>query len=217
MNSARLAHLRSRRTGLRTLGSLCAATALPLWGLGACSSAPNTGPANAPWPPSPPRSSSTAPLPPGSPAPEATTSVPTDPNAPPAAPTVPPIASEKRWLDEWFAKTPVVIRQLNESTLQLTVPMANSFDLGQVPPKPALVAVLDRIAESMRRQVNTRLAVLVSPDTGAPTSQAVSRAQKLSDHLISRRVQAQRIITSRTGVPGAPVQLQLQFLTGPVM
>jgi hypothetical protein len=204
----------SRRASLRGLSGLFTASAL--LGLGACSSVPSSGPAGAPWPAPAPRSTSNTP-PPNAALPENPLPPPAEASTVPPAPAIAPIVNEKRWLEEWFARTPVVIRQLNDSTLQLTVPMANSFDTGQLPPKPALVAVLDRLAESMRRQLNTRLAVVISPDNGAPTSQALNRAQRVTEHLGTRRVQAQRVVTSRVGLPGAAVQLQLQFLPAPVM
>jgi hypothetical protein len=130
---------------------------------------------------------------------------------------MPPIVSERRWLEEWFSKTPVVISQPNDNTLQLSVPMANSFDPGQLMPRAALAAVLDRVADSMRRQVTTRLAVLAPPDTGATTSQAAGRGQRVVEHLVARRVPAQRINPPRSGPAGGPVLLQLQFLPPPIM
>jgi hypothetical protein len=130
---------------------------------------------------------------------------------------MPPIVAEKRWLEEWFGKTPVVISQPSDNTLQLSVPMVNSFDPGQLMPRAALAAVLDRVADSLRRQVNARLAVVAPPDAGTPASQATGRGQRIVEHLVARRVPAQRINSPRVGSPGGPVLLQLQFLPPPIM
>jgi outer membrane protein OmpA-like peptidoglycan-associated protein len=120
-------------------------------------------------------------------------------------------------LEEWFEKTPVVIRQLGDSMLQLSVPMANSFEPGQSQPRPALVAVLDRLAESLRRQANTRLTVITAGDTASPAALAAARGQKVVDHLVSRRIAPQRMTTQRADAPGTPVLLQMQFGVLPVL
>jgi outer membrane protein OmpA-like peptidoglycan-associated protein len=101
--------------------------------------------------------------------------------------------------------------------LQLSVPMANSFEPGQSQPRPALVAVLDRLAESLRRQANTRLTVITAGDTASPAALAAARGQKVVDHLVSRRIAPQRMTTQRADAPGTPVLLQMQFGVLPVL
>jgi outer membrane protein OmpA-like peptidoglycan-associated protein len=96
----------------------------------------------------------------GAPAPNAT---PGDPNAAPRAPapgtpSATPLATEQRFLEDWFRGTPVVIAAQPPVTLQLDVPLANSFDAGKADIKPALNAVLDRVAQSLLRQNAARAA-----------------------------------------------------------
>lgn len=135
----------------------------------------------------------------------------------PVAPVVSPVVTERRWLEEWFGNTPVVISQLNDNTLQLSVPMVHSFDPGRIVPRPALLAVLDRVAESLRRQTSARLSVSAAPDAGAPASQGLNRAHRIIEHIVSRRVMPDRISTPTAGAQGRPVLIQLRFLPAPIM
>jgi hypothetical protein len=200
----------------QSLHGLCCLTLIPLAALSACGTT-SGGPSASPWPHPAPRPGGVVPGAPGGMAPGA--GVAAQPGAPSvsAPPTPTPIVTERRWLEEWFSKTPVVISQPNDNTLQLSVPAVNSFEAGQTVPKPALAAVLDRVAESLRRQINTRLTVMVAPDADARAAQAINRGQRVVEHLVSRRVPTQRIVTPRVTEPGAPVVLQLQFLAPPPM
>ncbi len=206
-----------RRGGLQGLGVFALAPWLtPFALLGGCSTA-SSGPSSAPWPQPVPRSGSGSTATPP-PTPGGTTPIGGE-VSPGAAPpiTTPPIVTERRWLEEWFGKTPVVISQPSDNALQLSVPMVNSFEPGQLVPRAALAAVLDRLADSLRRQPNTRLVVVAAPDVAASPAQAATRAQRMVEHLIARRVMPQRITTPRTGASGAPVLLQLQFLPAPIL
>jgi outer membrane protein OmpA-like peptidoglycan-associated protein len=141
------------------------------------------------------------------PAPSSTTLPPSTRPMPPA-PT--PLVAEQRWLDEWFRGTPVVISLTDINTLAVDVPLANSFDGGSSNPKPALVAVLDRVATSLRRQPTLRISVAAPPDAAATTAAlAATRAQQVRAHLVSRGVPATRVASVGSARSGAPVQLRL--------
>jgi outer membrane protein OmpA-like peptidoglycan-associated protein len=126
-----------------------------------------------------------------------------------SAPAVSPLASEQRWLDEWFRGTPVVIALADANTLAVDVPVANSFDAGRSNIKPALAAVLDRVATSLRRQPPMRVSIAAPSDAGGAAALASARAQQVRDHLVSRGVASTRITGVGTARAGAPVQLRL--------
>ena len=132
---------------------------------------------------------------------------PSRPAPPPAA--VSPLVSEQRWLDEWFRGTPVVIALADANTLAVDVPLANSFDSGSSKLKPALVAVLDRVATSLRRQPSMRVSIAAPTDAGAAVALASARAQRVREHLVSRGIAATRMAGVGTARAGAPVQLRL--------
>ncbi len=146
------------------------------------------------------------------PAPNAT---PGDPNAAPRAPapgTPPatPLATEQRFLEDWFRGTPVVIAAQPPVTLQLEVPLTNSFDAGKADIKPALNAVLDRVAQSLLRQSAARVHVNAPADAGGNGGLAQTRAQRVREALGSKGIAATRVAVTE-GAPrvGGPVQLRM--------
>jgi outer membrane protein OmpA-like peptidoglycan-associated protein len=136
----------------------------------------------------------------------------TDPGAAPRAPGTPaptPLAMEQRFLEDWFRGTPVVISSQPPTTLQLDVPMANSFDAGKADIKPALNAVLDRVAQSLLRHPGARITVSAGPDAGGPAALAQARTQRVRDSLGSKGIAATRVSLIESAPGGAPVQLRL--------
>lgn len=126
----------------------------------------------------------------------------------PQAPS--PLVAEQRWLDEWFRGTPVAITLSDVNTLVVEVPLANSFGIGSSNLKPALAAVLDRVATSLRRQPALRVSVAAPPDAAAGgAALAAARAQQVRGHLVSRGVPATRMAAVGSARVGAPVQLRL--------
>ncbi len=148
----------------------------------------------------------------GAPAPNAT---PGDPNAAPRAPTpgtpsATPLATEQRFLEDWFRGTPVVIAAQPPVTLQLDVPLANSFDAGKADIKPALNAVLDRVAQSLLRQNAARVHVNAPADASGSAALAQSRATRVREALGSKGIAATRVAVTETATrAGGPVQLRL--------
>ena len=138
------------------------------------------------------------------------------PRAAPPAPAPSPLATEKRWLDDWFRGTPVVIALQGPATLAVDVPLANSFETGSTAPKAALVAVIERVAESLRRQTGTRVSVAAAADAGATPAQAQARAQRVRDLLVARQVAATRVSTQPGSAAGSGVQLRISVIAAPI-
>jgi outer membrane protein OmpA-like peptidoglycan-associated protein len=138
-----------------------------------------------------------------------------DPNAAPRAPmpstpSATPLATEQRFLEDWFRNTPVVIAAQPPVTLQLDVPLANSFDTGKSDIKPALNAVLDRVAQSLLRQNAARIHVNAPADASANAALAISRAQRVREALGAKGIAATRVaVTEAAPRIGGPVQLRL--------
>jgi outer membrane protein OmpA-like peptidoglycan-associated protein len=131
-------------------------------------------------------------------------------------PPVSPLVVEKRWLDEWFHGTPVVIALHGDSALHVEVPLAHSFAAGSSTIKPALAAVLDRVATSLRRQAGTRVSIAAPADSGGAAAQASNRTQQVRDHLVARGVPGARITSLGIVRAGEPVQLQIVVAAQPI-
>ena len=119
--------------------------------------------------------------------------------APVPAPS--PLASESRWLTELFGATPVTVRDGSDGSVELLVPTVHAFDAGANLPKPAIKAVLDRLAQSLLRQPMARLQ-LTAPSPAA-------RAAALKDHLGARGIPPWRIQAATVTGQTAPVLLRL--------
>ncbi len=119
------------------------------------------------------------------------------------------LATEQRWLQSWFKGTPVLIAQRDEGTLAVDVPREFCFDTGKSGVKPALAAVLDKVAESLRRRPAAQVAVLAAPDDpGTNGALAVQRAAQVHKHLRDRGVAAARLAAPAATAAGA-VQLRI--------
>lgn len=116
---------------------------------------------------------------------------------------------EQKWLDSFFRGTPVAIRQLSDGSLAVDVPREFCFEPGRAQIKPPLAAVLDKLAESLRRRPASRLVLLAAPDDkpGA-TPLALQRAAELHKQLRGRGVPAARM-GEPSAAPAAAVQLRV--------
>ena len=120
------------------------------------------------------------------------------------------LAVERRWLQSWFGGTPVLIGQRNDGAVSVEVPREFCFDTGRSAIKPPLAAVLDKVAESLRRNGWARLPLLAAPADAAETSPlALQRAAQVRRHLISRGVPAGRL-GSPAATTAAAVQLRME-------
>ena len=129
----------------------------------------------------------------GTPTP-ATAPAPAPSTVPAPAPVRPTLAAEQRRLAELFRGTPVVFAMQPDGSLRVAVPLRYCFDPGGVAVKPALAAVLDRVAKS-QRDATTRFRVAAPPDPGAkgPTL-ARDRATSTRDHLVAHGIAATRLV-----------------------
>lgn len=134
-----------------------------------------------------------------------------DANSAQRAPTpATPLATEQRFLEDWFRGTPVVIAAQPPITLQLDVPLANSFDAGKADIKPALNAVLNRVAQSLLRQSAARIHINAPADASGNAALAQSRAQRLREALGNKGIAATRVALAESAPrAGGPVQLRL--------
>lgn len=121
------------------------------------------------------------------------------------------LAAERKWLQSLFAGTPVRIVQRRDGPVAVDVPREFCFEPGQSAIKPPLAAVLDKVAQSMRRLPLARVTLLAAPDDGVGASVALARqrAAQLQKHLQSRGVAAARI-GEPTATAVAAVQLRLE-------
>ncbi len=127
------------------------------------------------------------------------------------------LAVERAWLQDWFRGTPVAIAQAEDGSVMVAVPREFSFEPGRSEPRPALVAVLDKVAESLRRVPSLRLATLAAPADAAGASPspatgaaalALERARRVQRHLQTRGVAPVRLGRPSAGTAAA-VQLRL--------
>jgi outer membrane protein OmpA-like peptidoglycan-associated protein len=134
-----------------------------------------------------------------------TTPVPEKPSAPSA------LTTERQWLQSWFKGTPVVIAQPSDGSASVEVPREFCFTPGRTDVRPALGAVLDKMAESLRRVPALRLPLIAAPEDGAGESAlALKRATQVRTHLVSRGVPPRQLGTP-SAATAAAVQLRLEL------
>ena len=121
-----------------------------------------------------------------------------------------PLAVERDWLRSWFEGTPVAIAQRDDGPLSVDVPLAFSFAPRRSTVKPALAAVLDKLAESLRRTRAVLPGLAAPADPDGPPALALQRAGALRAHLLSRGV-----AVAQLGAPAATqvaaVQLRMEL------
>jgi outer membrane protein OmpA-like peptidoglycan-associated protein len=141
------------------------------------------------------------------------------PAAPPAAPPTPSeqrtaaastLSVERQWLAAWFKGTPVVVAQRQNGSVVVEVPREFCFEPGQDAIKPALAAVLDKVAQSIRRTSIAELHLIAAPgDAGGAAALALRRAGRVYDFLRSRGVSEARLVKP-SATSGAAVQLRIE-------
>jgi outer membrane protein OmpA-like peptidoglycan-associated protein len=140
------------------------------------------------------------------------------PTPPPSPPTTTPaqrnsaVAIEKQWLQSWFEGTPVRIEQRSESSFSVDVPREFCFEAGRSEVKPALAAVLDKVAQSLQRKPALRVQLLAAPgDAAAASPLAQQRATNVRKHLLARGVSSEQLAAA-TVAQAASVQLRIGLL-----
>lgn len=121
------------------------------------------------------------------------------------------LAVERQWLASWFKGTPVAVTQRQDGAVVVDVPREFCFDPGRDAVKPALAAVLDKVAESLRRTASAELHVIAAPGdaSGDAPALGLQRASRVHDYLRSRRINPARL-AKPTASAGAAVQLRME-------
>ncbi|MEP7283111.1 MAG: hypothetical protein ABI696_14125 [Rubrivivax sp.] len=132
---------------------------------------------------------------------------------PPPAGRPPPLVVERLWLQSWFKGTPVRITQGGDGPIDIDVPIEFCFERGRSEVRPALIAVLDKVAESLRRVPEARLDRVAAPaDAAAAPALALQRATR-----VRNRVRAGGVAAARLASPSAAstAAVQLRISLGP--
>jgi outer membrane protein OmpA-like peptidoglycan-associated protein len=120
------------------------------------------------------------------------------------------LAVERQWLASWFKGTPVVVAQRPDGAVVVDVPREFCFDPGHDAVKPALAAVLDKVAQSLRRTPIAELHLIAAPnDASGSATLGVQRATRVYDYLRARGVAAGRL-GKPSAATGAAVQLRME-------
>ena len=120
------------------------------------------------------------------------------------------LAAERQWLGSWFKGTPVRIAQRGSGEVTIEVPREFCFEPGQSSVRPPLAAVLDKVAESLRRVPLAYLSLLAAPDDAAGASAlALQRAGQVPRYLRARGVPSARL-GRPSGSAAASVQLRME-------
>lgn len=189
--------LRARRSMLVSLSSMAI---VPISMLGACSS-PQGG---AGRPPAPVTQAG-----PAASAPPSRTPTPVGPDAKPA-PVASTLTAERKYLNDWFGNTPVVIDLDRDGVLRVDVPLQHAFDAGKSLPRPALMKVIEHVGTSLRRVPTARFQVAAGSDAAkADAALADQRAIAVRDALVKRGVNAIRAGTAAALAPGAGVTIRI--------
>ena len=90
------------------------------------------------------------------------------------------------------------------------MPREFSFDPGHTSVKPPLAAVLNKVAESLRRLPLARLSQVAAPDDATTAGpMGLQRAAQMRQHLLARGVPPSQL-GKPTATPAAAVQLRLE-------
>ncbi len=136
-------------------------------------------------------------------------------SAPPSAATPGALEVERQWLQSWFAGTPVAINLETDGALAVEVPRDFCFDAAHTAVKPPLAAVLDKVAESLRRRRQLRLTLLAAPPDPTPNAGlAQQRGAHVRAYLHGRGVPESRL-AAPTIAAGAALKLRLELPPAP--
>jgi outer membrane protein OmpA-like peptidoglycan-associated protein len=145
----------------------------------------------------------------------------TPPPAEPAPPQTPAqqrteaaskLAVERQWLASWFKGTPVVIGQRADGAIFIDVPREFCFEPGRDAVKPALAAVLEKVAQSMRRLPIAELHLIAAPGDSGGNGAALGlqRATRVHEYLRSRGSVSAARLAKPSSATGAAVQLRIE-------
>jgi outer membrane protein OmpA-like peptidoglycan-associated protein len=121
------------------------------------------------------------------------------------------LTTARQWLQSWFEGTPVLIEQHRNGPLAIEVPQPFGFDAGRSEVKPPLAAVLDKLAQSLRRMPLTRLTLVAAPGEPGKPDLGTRRAEQVRRRLLARGVPADRIGPPSVSTAAA-VQLRVEIV-----
>ena len=120
------------------------------------------------------------------------------------------LAVERQWLASWFKGTPVVVAQRQDGAVVIDVPREFCFEPGHDTVKPALAAVLEKVAQSLRRTPIAELHLIAAPnDASGSATIGVQRATRVYDFLRARGIAAGRL-AKPSAASGTAVQLRME-------
>jgi outer membrane protein OmpA-like peptidoglycan-associated protein len=110
---------------------------------------------------------------------------------------------KKRAMDQATAGTGTVVTQTSDNQLKLSIPNDISFDTGRADIKPNLRPILDQFAQGLSQQQSMEVRIVGHTDsTGSDAINnplSVNRAQSARDYLVSRGVNASRMVIDGRG------------------
>jgi len=113
------------------------------------------------------------------------------------------MAQKKAAMEQATAGTGVAVTQTADNQLKLNIPSDISFDTGRSAIQPRLHPILDQFAQGLASQPNTEIRIVGYTDsTGSDAINnplSVNRAASTRDYLVSRGVDARRILIDGRG------------------
>ena len=110
---------------------------------------------------------------------------------------------KKRAMEQATAGTGTVVTQTSDNQLKLSIPNDISFDTGRAGIKPNLRPILDQFAQGLSQQTSVEVRIVGHTDsTGSDAINnplSVNRAQSARDYLVSRGVNASRMVIDGRG------------------
>jgi outer membrane protein OmpA-like peptidoglycan-associated protein len=106
-------------------------------------------------------------------------------------------------MEQATAGTGVAVSQTYDNQLKLNIPSDISFDTGRSEIQPNLRPILNQFAQGLNNQPNTEIRIVGHTDsTGSPAVNnplSINRAASARDYLVSRGVEARRILIDGRG------------------
>jgi hypothetical protein len=115
-------------------------------------------------------------------------------------------------LEREFAGTPLELRWTEADgppatqVLRIVLPQPHGFDAGSAAVRPALAAVLDRVADAGRKQPTWALRCSAPSDARKPPAQGIDRAGAVRDYLVLKGLAAARF-TAPQAAPSTSTEL----------
>jgi outer membrane protein OmpA-like peptidoglycan-associated protein len=119
------------------------------------------------------------------------------------------LVAERKFLQEWFNGTPVMIEMDGESALRVEVPLQFAFGPRSAEVTKALQKVVDNVSQSLRRVPTAMYEISAPPDAGSSDLQLATRRAEAVRAAITRRAVLPQRAGAVVGAPSGNVQLRL--------